>query len=152
MQTTFVRTPFLSLVLLLAACGGSTTAPVDDGDDAGNGDGREVLEAPSFATDVNEILQRRGCASSSCHGAPNGQDGLRLTSSAAANYAAIVGVDANSEDYLLVDPGNAQDSYIVIRVEGRQTQGSSMPKGAAPLDEIDRANLRNWIDNGAPNN
>ena len=134
----------LSLVLVFGACGDSTGP--------GNND-RQILADPSFATNVNEIFQRRGCsATGGCHGDAGGQGALVLTASAAANYSAIVNVAAASESFDLVEPGNADDSYIVIRVEGRQMTGQRMPFGGAPLDAIDIGNLRNWINNGAPNN
>jgi hypothetical protein len=79
------------------------------------------------------------------------QQGLNLQTSAA--YASLVNV-ASTEDATkkLVLPGDAQNSYIVIKVEGRQSVGGQMPLGAAPLDTIDLKNLRNWIDQGALNN
>jgi hypothetical protein len=40
----------------------------------------------------------------------------------------------------------------VIKVEGRQSVGASMPQTGSPLDSIDLTNLRNWIDQGALNN
>ncbi len=43
-------------------------------------------------------------------------------------------------------------SYLVVKLEARQVAGSAMPQGAAPLDAIDLANIRNWILQGAENN
>jgi len=144
MARNLVAPAALALVLAGSACGDST-GPGENG--------REVLANPSFATHVNEILQRNGCAAGGCHGAPNATGTAReLTASAATNYTAIVNVAAVSETFDLVEPGNADDSYIVIKVEGRQTQGARMPLGGTPLDAIDVGNLRNWINNGAPNN
>ena len=37
-------------------------------------------------------------------------------------------------------------------LEGRQSVGLQMPRGGTPLDNIDLTNIRNWINNGAPNN
>lgn len=133
-----------ALLLAMAACGESNPMGDDPGDD------REILTNPSFATDINEMIQRRGCSSGACHG--NNAGGMTLTASAAANFAEIVGVQAQSEDFLRVNPGNPDDSYIVIKVEGRQSVGQRMPRGQSPLDAIDLTNLRNWISNGAPNN
>lgn len=135
------------VALALAACNGDGGTGLD-GD--GDGDGREIKEQPSFAADVNEIFQRRGCTASQCHG--GGQAGLTLTSSASANYAQLVDVQATSEDFLRVEPGNAQDSYLVIKLEGRQIAGAQMPLNGSPLDDIDLTNIKNWINNGAPNN
>lgn len=135
------------LLLTAVACGESITDPMDDDEEE---DTREILTNPSFATDINEMIQRRGCAASGCHG--GGVGGMTLTATAADNYAAWVNVQAVSEDFLRVEPGNPDDSYVVIKVEGRQTVGLRMPRGGGALDDIDLTNLRNWISNGAPNN
>ena len=72
---------------------------------------------------------------------------------AATTYAAWVNVASVGEpNEVRVIPGNAQDSYVVKKVEGRQTVGAQMPLGMTPLDAIDLANLRNWIAQGAQNN
>ncbi len=126
----------------LAACGGdSITEPVAE---------REILANPSFVTDINPIFQARGCASGACHG--SGAGGLTLKASAAENYGQLVGVQAAGEPFQLVAAGDAENSYLVIKIEGRQTSGTRMPRGGNPLDAVDRGNIRNWIDNGAPNN
>ncbi len=138
----------LALVVLSAACGSDPVGP--GGSPAP--DTREIKAAPSFATDVNEIFQRRGCTAGNCHGSPNGQQGLRLTSSAPANFAMLVDVDAESESFKRVLPGNANGSYIVIKFEGRQSVGGRMPPNGSALDEIDLTNIKNWINNGAQNN
>jgi hypothetical protein len=54
------------------------------------------------------------------------------------------------ENFLRVAPGDAQDSYLVIKLEGRQAAGSRMPLTGCCLDDIDIGNIRKWIDNGAP--
>jgi len=138
----------LGATLLIAACGSdSPTSP--EGDD-GEPVERTIKAEPSFAQDINEILQRRGCSTSGCHG--TGAAGLTLTTSATANHAALVGVQANAESFSLVAPNDATNSYLLIRIEGRQSVGQRMPLGSSPLDAIDQTNIRNWINNGAPAN
>ena len=51
-----------------------------------------------------------------------------------------------------MEPGDPDNSYLVIKNEGRQSVGSRMPLGGAAQDEIDQANIRNWIAQGALNN
>lgn len=126
----------------LFACSGDSPAEPDDDD-------RRVKTNPSFASDIQEIFDRRGCSSSTCHGA-SPQAGLDLRPGSA--YDALVGVTASSEPIVRVIPGDPDGSYVVIRVEGRQTVGSRMPLGGQPLDAIDLANLRNWIAQGALEN
>jgi len=136
-----------TLVLVsLAGCGSDSPADPNGG---GGGNGRTVKENPSFAADVQEILQRQGCTSSGCHGsAPRGSLDLRP----AAAWSALVGVPAVSEPVVRVIPGNPEGSYLVMRVEGRQQVGSRMPPGGSPLDAVDLQNIRNWIARGAQNN
>lgn len=111
---------------------------------------RLLREQPSFAQDIQQIFQRRGCVASGCHAAVEPRAGLVLATG--QSHAALVRVRARAEDYLLVDPGNPVNSYLVMRVEGRQSVGNRMPLGQTPLDSIDIGNLRNWILNGAENN
>jgi hypothetical protein len=132
----------VALLLALAACGDDSVGPPE----------RVVKAQPSFATDIIEIFQRRGCSASDCHGAMGGRAGLELVGTAAADYAQLVNVGAALEAFDRVVPGNADDSYLVIKVEGRQGIGQRMPIDGAPLDDIDLTNIRNWVENGAPNN
>jgi hypothetical protein len=63
-----------------------------------------------------------------------------------------VNVGSNQVSALRVIPGNANDSYLIVKVEGRQSVGQRMPIGGSPLDNIDLTNLKNWISQGAKNN
>ncbi|MBT8335686.1 MAG: hypothetical protein KJO11_03715 [Gemmatimonadetes bacterium] len=138
---------FALLALLATAVGAcSSDSPSEpDGDDP-----RVVKQNPSFANDIQDVFTRNGCASSGCHGGAGGSGGLNLSGSAA--YDALVGVMAVAEPVTRVIPGNATDSYLVIRLEGRQTVGNRMPLGGSPLDNIDLTNVRNWIAQGAQRN
>ena len=64
----------------------------------------------------------------------------------------LVGMSANGEAIDYVIPNDADGSYIVMKLEGRQTVGQQMPRGGTPLDATDLTNIKNWINNGAPNN
>jgi hypothetical protein len=104
---------------------------------------------PSFATVIQEIFNRRGCAAGSCHGSSQSA-GLSLA--AGSSYANLVNVASTQTGTLRVIPGNANGSYLIVKVEGRQTLGDRMPQGASALDNIDLTNLKNWINQGAKNN
>ena len=111
---------------------------------------RIIKADPSFAVDVQEIFVRTRCADATCHRI--GQAGLTLLPNAAQNYANIVNVTADRErQFLLIKPFDAENSYIMIRLQDRQEVGVSMPPGVT-LDSIDMTNLTNWINNGALNN
>ena len=134
----------------LASCGGDPN-PTDPGPDDDPQMTRLIKANPSFAEDVQDIFNRTGCTDSGCHA--DGQGGFFLRPNDAANYANIVNVPSDTErEFFLVEPFDATNSYLVIRVENRQGVGVPMPPGGTPLDSIDLTNFRNWINIGAPNN
>ena len=111
----------------------------------------QPVQALSFSQVVNEIFVRRGCAASRCHG--RGAGGLTLSSTAATSYSNLFNVPASAEPTLIrVLPGDATNSYLVVKLEGRQASGGQMPLGGAPLSATDLANIKTWINAGAPNN
>lgn len=140
------------VALLVAGCSSSdnpATPPGDSGNGGGNGGGRVVVDDPSFSAVVQEIFERKGCNISSCHGLAEEGD-LDLTRGSA--FSNLVGVQAVAEPGVRVITGDATGSYLVIKLEGRQSSGSSMPLSGSPLDAIDLANVKNWINQGAKNN
>jgi hypothetical protein len=145
--------PALAMCLLTASCGGgsggSPTSPSPANPAPGSGAARSIQADPSFAAVVQEIFDRRGCTQAGCH---NNATVSGLTLARGASYAALVNVRAANEPIVRVIPGNADGSYLVIKLEGRQAVGVRMPFGGAPLDEIDLANIKNWINQGAKNN
>ena len=68
-------------------------------------------------------------------------------------FGNLVNKAAQAEsDFIRVVPNNAQDSYLVIAFEDRRRVRGLMLQGGVPLDSIDLANIRNWIEQGALNN
>mgnify|MGYP003681101882 CR=1 FL=1 len=131
------------LLIGAVACGGDTPSEPEINDP------RAVKSNPSFAVDIEEIFDRKGCTAGGCHGSAQ-QGGMDLRPGAA--YTSLVGVTASAEAIARVIPGDPEGSYIVMRVEGRQSVGSRMPLGGVPLDSIDITNLRSWIAQGAAEN
>ncbi len=149
---TLRSTLFTGLIALaLVACGGEGGMGLDEDEDTGGGDGntREIVADPSYANVIQEIFNRKGCAASSCHGASQ-QAGLDLRTG--NSYGNLVNVTSTQSTAARVTPGNADDSYLIIKVEGRQSVGARMPLNGSPLDNIDLTNLKNWINTGAKNN
>lgn len=145
-----VRFLALAALLAVAACGGSDVTGVggDNGGTGSNG-GSQPSTTPSFSTDVNSIFVTKGCTSGNCHG--GGSGGMTLSGSASADYAAIVNVPASADpSFFRVKPDDAQNSYVVMKIEGRA--GSRMPLGGPSLTSNEIAIIRNWIDAGAPSN
>jgi hypothetical protein len=141
-----------SAVLALSGCGGGSSPASPSASvptPAPASDTRTIQEDPSFSATIQEIFVRRSCASGSCHGAALAA-GLDLRSEAA--YTALVGVTATTEPIVRVIAGDPDNSYLVMKLEGRQSVGVRMPLGFAPLDDIDLTNIRNWIAQSAKNN
>ena len=112
---------------------------------------QQPAQGPSFSLVVNEIFVRRGCTASGCHG--RGAGGMNLSATPATSYSSLVNVQSVGEPaFKRVLPNDATNSYLVIKLEGRQASGGRMPLGAAPLNAADMANIRNWINAGAQNN
>ena len=142
----------LGASLIFASCDTSTTLdPGGSGGPSGGGS-RQVLGDPSLSIVVQGIFDRNGCNVAGCHSRPPPAK-ADLDLRTGFSYLHLVDVQATTEPQrILVIPGNAKDSYLILKLEGRQTVGDRMPPGRAPLDSIDMANLRNWIDRGARNN
>ncbi len=105
---------------------------------------------PSFAQVVDEILVRRDCTTGMCHG--GGAGGLALTFSVVGNYANLVNVPSSAQPaVLLVKPGDAANSYLIMKLEGSGS-GARMPLDRAPLSATDLNNIKDWINAGAANN
>ena len=90
------------------------------------------------------------CAISGCHAGANAA--MRLDLSEGAARANLVGVESREvPDLLRVDPGNPDDSYLVIKIEGTDPRltGSRMPLNGQPLSADKIAVVREWIAGGA---
>jgi hypothetical protein len=149
MKKAFTLSLALAATISLAGCGDSGTGPGDGNGNGNGGDTRVIVANPSFSTVVQEIFNRKGCAAGSCHGSAQAA-GLDLRTG--NSYADLVNVAATQASVARVIPGNADASYLIVKVEGRQTIGQRMPVGGSPLDNIDLTNLKNWINQGANNN
>ena len=141
----------LVFFLALGACGGDGgMGPGENNNNNGGGENMRVIVAdPAFGSVIQEIFNRKGCSASSCHGSTR-EAGLDLR--AGSSHASLVNVTATQAAVARVIPGNANDSYLIVKVEGRQSFGARMPLGGSNLDNIDLTNLKNWINQGAKNN
>ena len=104
-------------------------------------------EDPSFSGDIQPIFNG-SCTATSCHGA-SAQSGLSLVQG--QSYVNLVNIGSTQDvSQKRVLPGDAANSYIVIKIEGRQTIGAKMPIGGS-LDAGSVQNIKNWINKGANN-
>lgn len=132
---------------MFIGCSSNDTPTSPNG--GGGGTTRTIKADPSYATDIQEIFDRKGCTASNCHGSTQ-QSGLDLRTG--TSYSQLVNVPVVQTSGTRVIPNDAQNSYLVIKVEGRQSVGTQMPQLGTALDSIDITNIRNWIDQGAKNN
>lgn len=108
-----------------------------------------LITNPSFSANIQAIFNA-SCNAAGCHGGNPGAAGLNLTSG--QSYGNLVNIDSvQTVTKKRVLPGNAADSYLVIKLEGRQETGSRMPLGGT-LHVNHIQNIRTWIAQGAANN
>lgn len=92
------------------------------------------------------------CALSGCHQGSVAPLGLDLTPGRAA--ATLIGVpSAQVAGLARVQPGNPDDSYLLIKLRGdsRMAVGTArMPSGRPPLPAEQLETIRRWIEAGAP--
>lgn len=169
----------LSAFLLLVACGSSAPGPADSGPpcatlcggecadltrdsrhcgscDVACGAG-ELCEAGacvpcgegiSFAGDVQPIFTA-SCGGAACHAGARPAGALLLESGSA--HAELVGVASSCPDRrLLVDPGDADGSYLVQKITGAGIcQGGRMPLTGPGLSAAQIDAIRGWVCGGA---
>src|SRR5688572_2496545 len=83
-----------------------------------------------------------------CHAGANAPARLRLD--AANSYSNLVGVPSVEPSGLLrVAPGDANNSYLIQKLEGTASIGVRMPAGLPALPQSDINVIRQWIGDGA---
>jgi len=90
-----------------------------------------------------------------CHSGPTSgslPSGLDL-SSANDSYNALVNVASLQVGSLdRVTPNDTANSYLIQKLEGTQAVGGRMPQGGPFLDQATMDMIKEWINDGAPNN
>ncbi len=133
---------FIIISAFLLNCS-SPAGPEDSQDE-------QPIANPSFAQDIQAAIFNTSCAVGGCHDSTASQ-GLNL--SQGSSYNNIVDVNSTQDPAKkLVSPSDANNSYLVIKIEGRQSIGGRMPLNRSPLSSAKIQNIKNWINNGANNN
>ncbi len=136
----FFITLTLSIIIVSWGCS-------DSGTNSGGGGSNPDT---TFAADIQPIFTAR-CATSGCHDLSNSTGtGLILVSGHA--YDSLVGVASVEVALNRVEPGDADNSYLVHKIEGTQTVGDRMPRNQTPLTPDQIQMIRAWIDQGALDN
>lgn len=143
-----------------ASVSGTTSVKIKDSDSHGSaydGPGHEENEIEivirvsppgsgiSFSNDIQPIFN------SNCTGCHGDRGGLSLAQN--GSYANLVNVQAQTGCATLrrVLPGDATSSVLFKRVSGFDC-GERMPRGGNALPSADVTKIRDWINQGAPNN
>jgi hypothetical protein len=140
--------PVLAMLACMAGCTGNGQGldangqPLSPGGSGGTG-GPVTADFQSIQDNVFTPI----C--SKCHIGASAPEGLQLD--AAHSYNLLVGVPSVEEPNLLrVDPGNPDQSYMVLKIEGAPgIEGGQMPLGETPLPQATIDAIRQWISNGA---
>jgi len=138
------------------ALDGEYSGNLPSGDGAEGGDfvvGFEVQGIqPSLASIQNNIFTPT-CSVAGCHTGPPGPNlpaGMDLSSSA-ASFSSLINIGSFQEPTIFrVAVGDADNSYLIHKLEGTSAQGSRMPLGGPFLDQATIDVIRLWIDIGAP--
>ena len=118
------------------------TACSDEGRDPTVPAGTEV----SFAADIQPIFDARCTV---CHGV-GGNGGLNLLPG--ASYANLVNVTASGYAAKRIAPNDSDNSVLYGKVSDTGIYGGRMPAAGDPLTDEQIANIRTWIQQGAPDN
>lgn len=106
----------------------------------------EILN-PSFASDIQPVFTAR-CAVAGCHVTPTEANLGLVLKDAATSYAHLVNVDSvENPGVKRVAPGDSSSSYLLAKLASGE-----MPKSGPMLSLGTLLTIRNWIDQGAPDN
>ncbi len=142
----------LLLAGLLTGCGAGSGEGLDEqglpSEDNGNG-GNDTPPAPGTLAQLQADIFSPICAQ--CHTGGGAPEGLRLDSEQ-SSYDSLVNQPSGQQPSVLrVAPGDPEGSYLLRKLEGADgIDGGQMPLGMSPLSATRIAQVRDWIENGAP--
>jgi hypothetical protein len=109
----------------------------------------EPTGEPSLSNDVQPLFTAQ-CALSGCHDVMAGSGELVLLEGQA--YSQLVNVSSILEPgRKRVLPGDPENSYLIMKLENRQSEGEAMPLGGS-LGAGEIQLIRDWIEKGAKDN
>jgi hypothetical protein len=107
---------------------------------------------PSLTSIQNNIFMPT-CSVAGCHSGPPGPNlpsGMDL-SSTSASFSSLINIASfQVPTTLRVAVGDADNSYLIHKLEGTAAVGARMPKDGPFLDQATIDVIRLWIDSGAP--
>ncbi len=148
---TRVAAPALLVAVFVVACSSSSATAVTPKKDAGFTDGR-THDYPSFVDDVMPAFET-SCTQTSCHGSKESNLNIFIPPDPALAYPELLKTSPTT-GMKFVAPGDPDHSYVVLKIEGKQTMGTEMPPndtGLPPIAPSALAAIRAWIAAGAQN-
>jgi len=134
------------LAIAAAGCAGNGQGLDQNGQPPGVGGSAGGQLTPDF-TSIQDNVFTPICTR--CHIGASAPEGLQLD--AAHSYGLLVGVPSVEQpNFLRVDPGNPDSSYLVLKLEGASgISGGRMPLGGPYLPQSTIDVIRQWIIDGA---
>ncbi|WP_395344517.1 hypothetical protein PN836_007050 [Ningiella sp. W23] len=85
-----------------------------------------------------------------CHAGGNAPLGLGLDD-LETSQSNLIDIDsATNPTFKRVLPGDADNSFLYLKISGAPIAGNQMPLGLAPLDQETQDTIKQWINDGAP--
>jgi len=134
----------VTLVCLASACGNDSPASPTP---------NITTNTVTFSTQIQQQILTPACTGCHTDEGRTPSSGLNLKTGAA--YAQLVGVaSVGKAGAIRVIAGNPSGSYLIQKLEGASDiVGLRMPRNGPPfLTDAQVALIRQWIQNGAPNN
>ncbi|MFC3123324.1 hypothetical protein [Agaribacter flavus] len=85
-----------------------------------------------------------------CHAGANAPLGLAMDDLDTTRTNLINVDSATNPTFKRVLPGDAENSFLYLKISGAPIAGNQMPLGEAPLDATTQETIKQWINNGAP--
>ena len=144
-------TVMLFITVGISACGDSPTEPAEQEPEDDHEHEHEETERPPgelmpTLSSIQSLVFNPSCVSH--HGLDDAAAGLNLAEG--HSFKNLVNVRSTQVMLDLVRPGDAENSYLIHKLEGREgIVGKQMPLGASPLTAADIAVIKAWINSGA---
>ena len=138
-----LRFIFICALILLVSCQPGTGEFFVDSDDGAD----PPITTSDLLVRIQDTIFTPVC--SGCHSGSQAPQGLRLENTD-VSFEFLVNVTAiGNADFSRVVPDDADNSFLVLKIEGDPRAGQRMPLGSAPLSTQQIQLIRNWIDQGA---
>src|SRR5262249_7418585 len=135
----------LSVALVAGGCGSDSSPSTPSPTPTPSG--------PTFSVQIQQQILNSACTS--CHTDEGRTPSGNLNLKSGTAYSALVNVASSGKSGAIrVIPGTPSGSYLIQKLEGAaDIVGLRMPRNGPPyLTDAQVALIRQWIQNGAPNN